>query len=81
MRPTASVHTALDRVMKAFPDLEERTGKKTPSRRLAFLFDQLKRRGVDQDVVRDAALWIGTIPSRGVKGWEGEALEWGRLDQ
>lgn len=80
MNDTTSVHTAINRVKKAFPDVMERAGKKTPARRLAFLFDQLNIMGVDRDVVHEKVRWTGRIPTRGVKGWEEVALRWGRKE-
>lgn len=77
MTKTESVHTAINRVKKAFPNVIEREGKKTPARRLAFLFDQLRITGVDQKEVQKGVKWTGVVPSRGVKGWEDEALRWG----
>jgi hypothetical protein len=80
MKDTTSVHTAINRLMEAFPDVAKRSGKKTPARRLAFLFDQLRLMGVDQASVHDKVRWTGSIPTRGVKGWEEDALRWGRRE-
>lgn len=53
-------------------------GQRTTIRRLAFLADLARRKKLvdTPKVVR----WTGRVPSRGVKGWEAEALDWLRIE-
>lgn len=80
MKDTDSIHTALKRARIAYPQLLDREGKKTPARRLAFFFNQLFITHVPREEVHDKIRWTGSVPTRGVKGWEAVALRWGRKE-
>lgn len=48
---------------------------RTTIRALGFLADEARRRE-DRYAVALATRWTGPVPTRGVKGWEAEALGW-----
>ena len=80
MRRTKSPRQAVERVTSAFPDVGRPELPKRPVQELAFILDLLKRRHADRNLVHEQVRWYGRIPTRGLSGWEEEALEWGRTE-
>lgn len=76
-RRTKSPKIALARIEAALPGARW-TSRRTTIRRLAFAADCARRQR--RDDVPQLVRWTGRVPSRGVKGWEEEALEWLRLE-
>lgn len=73
-RRTKSPKLALARIERI---LGETSTKRTTIKRLAFLADLARR--MKRNEVPGLVRWTGRTPTRGVKGWQAEALDWLRL--
>lgn len=75
-RPVSSLPLALQR-LEAETGLD--SGRGSTAKRAASLAFAVRRRP-DAELVRERIRWMGRIPSRGLSGWQEEALQWLRVD-